>query len=99
MGCLASSRVILIQGLPSSYHVAEENISVRTRMDVSPSHSAGDYREEEVRERSLIAHYKKAGAESEGLLQKLAAGRWLLSIQVVTEVKGKETGEVIKVHR
>lgn len=68
-------------------------------MDVSPSHSAGDYREEEVRERSLIAHYKKAGAESEGLLQKLAAGRWLLSIQVVTEVKGKETGEVIQVHR
>lgn len=68
-------------------------------MDVSPSHSAGDYREEEVRERSLVAHYKKAGAESEGLLQKLAAGRWLLSIQVVTEVKGKETGEVIQVHR
>lgn len=68
-------------------------------MDVSPSHSAGDYREEEVRERSLVAHYKKAGAESEGLLQKLAAGRWLLSIQVVTEVKGKETGEVIQEHR
>lgn len=68
-------------------------------MDVSPSHSAGDYREEEVRERSLVAHYKKAGAESEGLLQKLTAGRWLLSIQVVTEVKGKETGEVIQVHR
>lgn len=76
VGCLANSRVILIQGLPLSYHVAEENISVRTRMDVFPSHSAGNYRGK-VRERMHIAHYKKAGAESEGLLQKLAGGRWL----------------------
>lgn len=95
---MAKSRVILIQGLPLSYHVAEENTFLRTRMDVFPSHYAGDDREE-VRERMHVAHYKKAGAESEGLLQKLAGGRWLLSTQGVTEVRGKGTGEVIQVHR
>ena len=94
MGFLANSRVILIQGLPLSYCMALENIPGRTRMDVFPSQSAGSNREEEVTERRLFAHYKKAEAESEGLFQK--TGRiWLLSSQGIIEVKGKGISDMI----
>lgn len=63
-------------------------------MNVFPSQSAGGNREEEVTERGLFPHYKRAEAKSEGLLQKTGRRR-PLSSQGILEVKGKGIGDMI----